>query len=255
MKGSVTNAAPPFVQRRRSAQNVGVGQPISRYRSTLEGDPNQSKMRAAIIAIMMVGLVVFLTSGSGWAQKDPPADAKQLAPPSPGGFVPDKLLPPPWRGRKEAKPLPKLSSKKRCLSKLDAGNYCYEVCDLEGGKKCRWVTPAEYMAHLEKRKPPPQTTPSNPSPGPPPWSNQEIAERLARNASGVCHPKACQRICENEPTPTWIVAHHLERFWLENDEIGGPMTDGRSYGTVLAEGGGYGIVPANRCNHIKPAAQ
>ena len=147
-------AAPSFVQRRRSAQNVGVGQPISRYRFTLEGDPNQSKMRAAIIAIMMVGLVVFLTSGSGWAQKDPPADAKQLAPPSPGGFVPDKLLPPPRRGRKEAKPLPKLSSKKRCLSKLDAGNYCYEVCDLEGGKKCRWVTPAEYMAHLEKRKPP-----------------------------------------------------------------------------------------------------
>src|SRR5215469_8077446 len=107
---------------------------------------------------MMAGLILFLTAASGWAQNPPPRPAL-----------------------KEARPLPKLSSKERCLSNPTAGEYCYELCDLEGGRKCRWVTPAEYMAHLERRKPPAQSMPFNISAGPPPWSDQEIASRLARN--------------------------------------------------------------------------
>jgi hypothetical protein len=167
-------------------------------------------MKVAIVA----ELILLLTAGFGWAHTDLSAGAKAFPAASPDSSLYTKL--PPVRADKKAKPLPQLSSKQPCPGKSDASEYCYEVCDSEG-KKCRWLTPSQYIAHLENRKPLSESTVSKPQPLASHWSDREIAERMARNASGVCYSKPCQRVCENEPTPGWVITHHLESVWRENN--------------------------------------
>jgi hypothetical protein len=81
-------------------------------------------------------------------------------------------------------------------------------------------------------------------------SEQETAAQLAINEKGVCRPQRCRRIRQNEPTPGWVIANHLEGPWLDGDEIFA-MPDGR-FGYSHTEGK-YEWVPASICNRSAPA--
>ncbi len=102
-----------------------------------------------------------------------------------------------------------------------------------------------------------QTQPTyNPSLGPAPYSDEQIAKQLAINESGECVPE-CQKICEDEPTPSWVIHNHLESEWKGQAKIRMmlPNPAGQKYIVYNTEGQNYRLVPASRCNHITPTAQ
>jgi len=96
--------------------------------------------------------------------------------------------------------------------------------------------------------------------GPNRISDEQLAHQLWANQTGNCLPLDCERICQDEPTPAWVLTYGMEGAWRDRDRIGGPIhrtpTPQNPISTYYMddrnEGPSYELIPTNRCNRITP---